>query len=259
MNNKKGFLLQSSLLVVLWSCLFSSGVRAEAILHPLDTDHRAKMVSYNPNQIYSIKAHYLMSTDVIFGDDEVINGDDVHLGDADSWDVQAYKNHLYIKAKKLDAGGNLSVTTSKYSYHFLLSATDAPVSSDDQTLFIKFTYPTHGADERKLALQMASVPNDTCRDRSKYNMQYSYTGDAEQAPIRACDDGIFTYLKFKPQTELPAIFYVLPDRKEAVVNYRIENGYVVVERIGKAFSLRNGDTVTTVYNDKYIGDWKSVR
>ena len=57
-------------------------------------------------------------------------------------------------------------------------------------------YPTHGSDERKLALQMATVPNDTCRNQHKYNLQYSYTGDAEQAPIRACDDGIFTYLKF---------------------------------------------------------------
>lgn len=257
--NNNSFLYQSLLVVVSGLFLISSGVHAEAVLQPLKTDHRAKMVSYNPNQIYSIKAHYLMSTDVIMGDDEIINGDDVHLGDADSWDVQAYKNHLYIKAKKLDAAGNLSVTTNKYAYHFLLSATDAPASSDDQTLFIKFTYPTHGEDERKLALQMATVPNDTCNDRSKYNMQYSYTGDAGQAPIRACDDGIFTYLKFKPQTELPAIFYVLPDRNEAVVNYRIENGFVVVERLGKAFSLRNGDIVTTVYNDKYIGDWKSVQ
>lgn len=253
MNNSK----------IIYSCFaflfLTSSVMAEAVMHPLNTDSRAKMVSFNPNQIYMIKAHYLMSTDVIFGEDETVNGDDVHLGDADSWDVQAYNNHLYIKAKKLDAGGNLSVTTNKYSYHFVLSATDAPVDSGDQTFLIKFTYPTQGADDRKLALQMASVPSNTCIDKSKYNLQYSYTGDSEQSPIRACDDGIFTYFKFRPQTELPAIFYVLPDRKEVVVNYRIENGYVVVERIGKAFSLRNGDIVTTVYNDKYIGDWKLVQ
>lgn len=52
---------------------------------------------------------------------------------------------------------------------------------------------------------------------------------------------------------------MLPDRKEAVVNYRVEDGYVVVERLGKAFTLRNGDVVTSVYNDKYIGDWHKVK
>jgi type IV secretion system protein VirB9 len=131
--------------------------------------------------------------------------------------------------------------------------------SDDQTLFLTFTYPTHGNDERKLALQLIKVPSDICRDPCKYNVQYSFTGDKEQAPIQACDDGLFTYFKFRKHIDLPAVFIVLPDRKEEVVNYRMENGYLVVERIAKAFTLRNGDTVTSVYNDKYIGDWSKVR
>ncbi len=246
-------------IIVLAALFITNQVMAEGTLVPLGTDERAKIVSFNPNEIYSLKAHYLVSTDIILGTDEVVNTDDIHLGDASSWDVQASHNHLYIKAKKIDAGGNLSFTTNKYSYHFILSVSDAPISSNDQTLFIKFMYPTHGSDETKLALQMANVPKDTCLDKSKYNLQYSFTGDAEQAPVRACDDGVFTYFKFRKQIELPAIFLVLPNRKEEVVNYRVENGYVVVERLGKAFTLRNGDTVTSVYNDKYIGDWKCVR
>lgn len=258
------FLFRSGLKVAVFLTLLTvslvcTAVFAEGTLHSFETDSRAKMVSFNPNQIYPIKAHYLVSTDIILGKDEVINADDIHLGDASAWDVQASRNHLYIKAKKMDAAGNLSVTTNKYAYHFVLSVSDAPLDSSEQTLFIKFLYPTHGSDERKLALQMVNVPSDICRDKSKYNLQYSYTGDCEQAPIRACDDGIFTYFKFRKQVELPAIFLVLPNRKEAVVNYRIENGYVVVERIGKAFTLRNGDVVTSVYNNKYIGDWHKVK
>lgn len=231
---------------------------AEGVVHSFVTDTRAKMVAFNPNQIYPIHAHYLVSTDIIFGKDEVINGDDIHLGDASAWDVQANRNHLYLKAKKLDAGGNLSVTTNKYAYHFILSVAESSLASSDQTFFIKFVYARHSTDDRKLALRLTSVPSDICQDKSKYNLQYSYTGDKEQAPIRACDDGIFTYLKFRKQIELPAIFLVLPNRSEAVVNYRIESGYVVVERVGKAFTLRNGDVVTSVYNDKYICDWNRV-
>jgi type IV secretion system protein VirB9 len=107
-------------------------------------------------------------------------------------------------------------------------------------------------------LEMVTLPNDLCKDPSKYNLQYSFTGDAEQAPVRACDDGIFTYLQFRKHIDLPAIFMVLPDRKEEVVNYRMQGDYMVVERMAKAFTLRNGNVVTSVYNDKYIGDWQNV-
>ena len=237
----------------------SQSALAEALIQLLQTDQRAKISGFNPNQIYAVKTHYLISTDIILGEDELIDPTDVHLGDASAWDVETHRNHLYVKAKKLDAGGNLSITTDKYTYHFILSVTDAPIDSPDQTLFLKFTYPTHGEDEKKLALEMVSVPGDVCRDPHKYNVQYSFTGDKEQSPRQACDDGIFTYFKFERHMDLPAIFMVLPNREEEVVNYRIDNGYVVVERIAKAFTLRNGDVVTSVYNDKTIGDWSVVQ
>lgn len=234
----------------------SNNANAEALVRSLTTDERAKLVAFNPNQIYTINTHYLISTDIILGEDETIN--DVNLGDAASWDIQSSRNHLYVKAKKIDAAGNLTVTTNKYAYHFILSVSDAPITSKDQVLFLKFTYPTHGIDEKKLALEMVTLPDDLCKDSSKYNVQYSFTGDADQAPITACDDGIFTYLAFRLHSELPAIFMVLPDRKEEVVNYRMQGRYMVVERTAKAFTLRNGDAVTNVYNDKYIGDWTNV-
>lgn len=239
--------------------LLNQAVWAEALVHTMTTDARAKVVAYNPNQIYRLNTHYLVSTDIIFGKDEIINEGDYHLGDASSWDVEVSRNHLYLKAKRLEAAGNLNITTNKYTYHFILSVSDAPIESNDQTLFLTFTYPTHGEDERKLALQLVDLPTDICQNKQKYNLQYSFTGDKEQAPIRACDDGLFTYFKFRRQIDLPAIFMVLPDRKEEVVNYRMENGYLVVERVAKAFTLRSGNTVTSVYNDKYICDWNNVK
>jgi len=252
-------MLKKSIYILFIGILFNTVAYAEATIQPLKTDARAKLVGFNPNQIYSLKTHYLVSTDVILGGDEIINVNDIHLGDAASWDVQANNNHLYIKAKKVDAAGNLSVTTNKYSYHFILGVTDAPIDSNDQTLFLRFVYPTHGNDEKKLALEMVTVAKDICANPHHYNMQYSYTGDAEQAPLKACDDGIFTYFKFRRHVDLPAIFMVLPDRKEEAVNYRIEGGYMVVERLAKAFTFRNGEVVTSVYNDKYIGDWNKVK
>lgn len=247
------------LFIIIAGSVCVQAVFAEAIINSFRADSRAKVVAYSPNQVYHLKTHYLVSTDIIFGKDEVVGSGDYHLGDASSWDIQASRNHLFVKAKKLDAGGNLNVTTNKYSYHFMLSVSEAPSGSGQQTLFLTFTYPNHGENERRLALQIINVPSDICEDKRKYNLQYSYTGDREQAPVQACDDGLFTYLKFRKQIDLPAVFMVLPDRREEVVNYRMENGYLVIERIAKAFTLRSGATVTSVYNDKYICDWDKVK
>jgi len=226
---------------------------ADQLIKTLNTDQRAKVARYSPTAIYSIKTNYFISTDIIFSEDEILNPDDYHLGDASSWDVQVARNHLYIKAKKMDAGGNLNVTTDKRTYHFVLSV--AEENASQQTLFLKFSYPYE--PERK-AIYQVKLPPDLCEDKNKYNLLYSFTGDKEQAPIKACDDGTFTYFKFRKNTDLPAVFMVLPDRREEVVNYHMENGYLVVERVAKAFTLRNAQIVTSVYNDRALCDWSKV-
>ncbi len=245
------------LLSLVWIPL--SGVFAEGTVQSLETDPRAKVVAFDPNQIYVLNTHYLISTDIILGEDETVNLNDVHLGDASAWDIAISRNHLYLKAKKLDASGNLSVISNRYAYHFVLSVSDKEHDSLAETLFLKFVYPTRSHDEKKLALEMVSLPSDICLNSHKYNLQYSFTGDKEQAPLRICDDGLFTYFKFRAKVDLPAIFMVLPNRKEEVVNYRMEKNYMVVERIAKAFTLRSGNVVTSIYNDKYIGDWEKVK
>lgn len=108
----------STLLIIFFTLCLQKASLAETINHSLKTDARAKIAAYHPNHIYEVKTHYLVSTDIIFGKDEMLSVEDCHLGDASSWDIQTHKNHLYIKAKKLDAGGNLHVTTNKYTYHF---------------------------------------------------------------------------------------------------------------------------------------------
>jgi hypothetical protein len=39
----------------------------------------------------------------------------------------------------------------------------------------------------------------------------------------------------------------------------MQGKYLVVNAVAKQFTLRDGDYVTSVYNDFVIGDWKEVR
>lgn len=97
-------------------------------------------------------------------------------------------------------------------------------------------------------------------DPSKINWKYSFTGSRSLAPIEAYDNNQFTYFKFKQDgsSHLPAIFIVDKDKNETLVNYHIQGDYLVVNSVAKQFTLRNGNEVTSVYNDFLIGNWNQI-
>ena len=65
------------------------------------------------------------------------------------------------------------------------------------------------------------------------------------------DDGRFTYLKFKDvNSELPAIFLVSTNGEEGLVNYRVNYGYVIIERVAARFTLRHGPEVICLFNER---------
>jgi len=244
--------MQKKIISGLFCLILSSNLSfAEGNIQALPTDERAKVTEFYPDQIYPIKTNYLISTDIIFAKNEIVDNSDVHLGDAAAWDVEIARNHLYLKAKKIDAGGNLSVTTNKRDYHFILTVANAAQNKDDQTVFLKFIYP-ETKHPKKSKIDSAQLSKNICANKDKFNLQYSFTGDQDLAPLQTCDDGTFTYFKFAKQADFPAFFRVLPDQSEEVVNYRVNNGYVVVERIAKEFTLRSGKQVTNIYNDRLI-------
>ena len=48
---------------------------------------------------------------------------------------------------------------------------------------------------------------------------------------------------------MPAFFAVDPDGNESVVNYRMEGKYVVIERVGSLFTLRDGEEALCLFNE----------
>jgi type IV secretion system protein VirB9 len=73
----------------------------------------------------------------------------------------------------------------------------------------------------------------------------------EIAPTVAYDDGRFTYLRFPGNRELPAIFQVAEDGSESMVNARMENDLLVIDRVAKRLVLRKGEGVVAVLNDEF--------
>lgn len=92
-----------------------------------------------------------------------------------------------------------------------------------------------------------------------HNTDYSIAeGDDSQdiVPTLVFDDGRFTYLRFPGNREVPAVFDVLPDGTETLVNARMEDDLLVVDRVSRRLMLRAGSAVVGVWNEAFDLDGK---
>jgi type IV secretion system protein VirB9 len=86
------------------------------------------------------------------------------------------------------------------------------------------------------------------------NSSYSIAeGEASDdiVPALVFDDGRFTYLRFPGNREVPAVFHVLGDGSETLVNARMEDDLLVVDRVSRRLMLRAGSAVVAVWNDAF--------
>lgn len=73
-------------------------------------------------------------------------------------------------------------------------------------------------------------------------------------PTMVFDDGRFTYLSFPGNREVPAVFQVLADGSETLLNTRMEQDALVVDRVARQLVLRAGGAVVSIRNDGFDAD-----
>lgn len=232
--------------------LLAVALQANAAIIPKSTsaDARMRQVTYDPNNVVLLKSHYGYQTDIEFAEDEII--ENVAIGDAGVWQAVPTNNHLFIKPMALSKT-NMTVLTNERSYQFLLESSDEQNKS--QTFRLQFYYPANATlTTTHQSKRSSAAPMD-------YNWKYSYSGDKSLAPLQVFDDKKFTYFKFKnPHANpLPALFIVNPDHSETLVNYHMEEDFVVVNRVANQFTLRHGKQSTCVYNNLAMGDWQKIK
>lgn len=254
-------------------CLHASAAQ------PTDkTDPRLREVVYDANAVVTVPVKRGMVTLVEFDKGEVITevavgqGGDCSKPDA-AWCVAAQPGgrHLYIKAKSAaDAPNNLAVITDRRSHTLRFVVLS---NSDRQTpvyrLAIRSPKPaaaTPSLSQRELAA-LASLPpvpphptaQQIVAERlavkpTVLNTQYALAegaGSVDIVPTLVYDDGRFTYLKFPGNREVPAVFHVLGDGGETLVNVRMEDDTLVVDRVSRRLMLRAGSAVVGIWNEAF--------
>ena len=236
----------ASILALLVFAVCGSSLAAIAP-QPGPGDPRIRVVHYDPDQVIELQATVGYQMSVEFGSGERI--ENVSVGDSLGW--QLTPNHkadlLFIKPLDAHTVTDMTVVTNLRRYVFALSARRPAKHDDPSVIFgIRFDYP-----EPFVAVVEPPPPPPPPAPPADVNHAYRVVGSPNSAPLRVFDDGHSTYFTFPETEEYPAIFAVDPDKKEAVVNSATRNGFVVVDRLAGAFTLRRGAEVTHVFNDGY--------
>ena len=243
-------------------------------------DPRLREVTYDPSAVVDVPVRRGVVTHIVFDADEVITDIGTGLGGdcakAEAvWCVaaQAGGRHLFVKPKG-GAGepNNLAVVTSRRTHAFRLVV--LPDRDPRPATFRLLVHAPRAANAAPTpatrppllppivvlpAAAPAPSPRALIAERLKaspevINSAYSIAeGDGSQdiVPTLVFDDGRFTYFRFPGNREVPAVFHVLGDGSETLVNTRMEDDLLVVDRVSRRLMLRAGSAVVGVWNEAF--------
>jgi type IV secretion system protein VirB9 len=241
-------------------------------------DPRLREVLYDPKAVVTVPVKRGVVTLVVFDPDEAITevaaglGGDCSKADA-VWCVAAQPGgrHLFVKPKgSASDPNNLAVVTDRRSHSLRFVVLS---DNDRQQPVYRLTIqaPARPVPPQRLALRdmpgLATLPalprppspQQVVAERlqarpSVMNTRYSIAegaGSLDIVPTLIYDDGRFTYLRFPGNREVPAVFHVLGDGGETLVNARMEEDLLVVDRVSRRLMLRAGSAVVGVWNEAF--------
>lgn len=254
---------------------------ATAVAAPEPADPRLREVVYDPRAVVTVPVKRGVVTLVMLDADESITEVAAGLGGdcakaESAWCVAAQPGgrNLFVKPKSTaSAANNLAVVTDRrtHAFRFVVLA-DGDPKPPVYRLVVKA--PARAAP--RLALRDAAPlvalpvvpppppPQQIVAERLQakpqvMNTQYSIaegTGSQDIVPTLVYDDGRFTYLRFPGNREVPAVFHVLGDGSETLVNARMEDDLLVVDRVSRRLMLRAGSAVVGLWNEAFDLDGK---
>ncbi|MBI3345665.1 MAG: TrbG/VirB9 family P-type conjugative transfer protein [Burkholderiales bacterium] len=248
-------------------------------------DPRLRDVAYDPDAVVTVPVKRGVVTLVVLGADESIAevasglGADCAKADA-AWCVATHPGNrtLFVKPKSTaSAANNLAVVTDRriHNLRFVVLPDADPkpavyrltirppverstVRGPDQHVAQLPPLPplpplpvlpvvSLASSEQLVAERLQAKPR-------VLNTQYSLAEGRDSqdiVPSLVFDDGRFTYLRFPGNREVPAVFHVLGDGSETLVNARMEDDALVIDRVSRRLMLRAGSAVVGIWNEAF--------
>lgn len=242
-------------------------------------DPRLREVVYDPRAVVTVPVKRGVVTHIVLDADEALT--DVGSGfggdcakPESAWCIaaQAGGRNIFVKPKSTaTAPNNLAVVTDRRTHAFRFVVLD---DADKRLPVYRLTVRTPVARAAAVARPMpqdavAAIalpieaplppPQELVAERLKarpevVNSIYSIAqgvGSEDIVPTLVFDDGHFTYFRFPGNREVPAVFQVLADGSESLLNARMEDDLLVVDRVSRRLMLRAGSAVIGVWNEAF--------
>lgn len=262
----------SALLACAWVAPALAGAQSQGSV----ADPRLRDVQYDPQAVVSVPVKRGVVSLVVLDPDEAIADVAAGLGGDCTkvnavWCIAAQPGgrHIFVKAKSgANAPNNLAVVTDRRTHAFRFVV--LPHGDSRQPVYrlvVHAPAPPARAVVRQpapvpplaIAAPPVETPGQVIAERLKtapavVNSRYSLAeGQASEdiVPTLVFDDGRFTYLKFPGNREVPAVFHVLGDGSETLVNTRMEDDLLVIDRVSRRLMLRAGSAVVGIWNEAF--------
>lgn len=243
-------------------------------------DARLREIVYDPHTVVTVPVKRGVVTLVVLDPDEAIAevgaglGGDCAKAEA-AWCIAAQPGGrtVFIKPKSTASAANtLAVVSNRRVHNFrLLVLGDQDPRPSVYRLVVKAppiavraVLPAAQQSMPALKLPLTPLPPLPSTEQlvserlqakpAVLNTRYALAeGDNAQdiVPTLVFDDGRFTYLQFPGNREIPAVFHVLGDGSEALVNARMEDELLVVDRVSRRLMLRAGAAVVGLWNEAF--------
>jgi type IV secretion system protein VirB9 len=198
---------------------------------------------YSPGALYQVYVAPGQVTDIalepgeqLTGSGPVAAGDTVRwiIGDTESGNGVTRRVHVLVKPTRPDISTNLVITTDRRIYMIELRSGESPYMPA-----VAWAYPQPPASQRQAVPAAPVIPAAAAR-----NYRYTLTGDNPPwRPLAVYDDGRRVYVEFPRgivQGEMPPLFVIGADGEPQIVNSRIHQNILIVDRLFGAAELRLG-------------------
>lgn len=188
------------------------------------SDSRLRVIPYDPAQVVRLTAATNYQMTVIFSPDERV--ENVAIGDSEAWQATLNRrgDALFLKPLRSNGVTNMTVITDARVYSFELSAAYGPTAETPYT--VRFAYP----DDR---------PHDANEQTAQAEVgRYRLSGARALRPSAISDDGVRTYVEWRAQQTLPAVFAIDERGDEVLLDGHMRDGRYVVDAVHPTLLFR---------------------
>lgn len=232
---------------------------AQQTATPVSGDTRLVTFDFDPDQTFLVLTRPKASTYLQLRPGERVTA--LSAGDSANFMfvVAATKNGVFIRPKYPDLTTSLTIITNERLYPIMLRSTaegtgkwyqrvswnmpggiveemaaEAPPIAPEPAPAVR-TPPAESVAAAFQGERPAGLPID------RLSFDYSIVGDADFKPVQVFDDGARTYMRMPEGADaMPAVFALTKDGDGQVLNYTLNEKYIVVQGVPRRILLKLG-------------------